>query len=390
MKIYHYLLSLFALSACENKDLPSCRVNIQLLPPEGHSTMPYDGMEVTLTNKQQGTAYTSRCSSTGVASFQVEYGDYTASTHYQASSGLIFSGRLESLLLSPEQEETTVSVNLPLVRSTSNALVIKEIYYGGCLGRSGRFYLADQYVTLYNNSDATIYLDGLCVGVVDPSNSKESPWMKHTNMKRIPVNDLTWQFPGSGKEYPLHPGDETTIATNAVDHTGGEYQHPNSVDLSKVDWVFWNGELENQTEPGITPMNLISNVNPSIWMYAFPVIGPAFMVFSLQETTAEAYINNSANYELRPEANNKVKRYLMIPKEWVIDCVDCIEGSSQVAFKRVPSDLDNGVAYIPDGTYSGKSLVRKKAAVPVDRVIYQDTNNSTQDMEVSEPTLKGK
>lgn len=390
MKICHYLLSLFALSACENKDLPSCRVNIQLLPPEGYSTMPYDGMEVTLTNKQQGTAYTSRCSSAGVASFQVEYGDYTASTHYQAGSGLIFSGRLESLPLSPEQGETTVSVNLPLVRSTSNALVIKEIYYGGCLGRSGRFYLADQYVTLYNNSDATIYLDGLCVGVVDPSNSKESPWMKHTNMKRIPVNDLTWQFPGSGKEYPLHPGNETTIATNAVDHTGGEYQHPNSVDLSKVDWVFWDGELENQTEPGVTPMNLISNVNPSLWKYSFSVIGPAFMVFSLQGTTAEAYVNNSANFEPRPEASNKVKRYLMIPKEWVIDCVDCVEGSTQVAFKRVPGDLDNGTAYIPDGTYSGKSLVRKKATVPVDRVIYQDTNNSTQDLEVSEPTLKNR
>lgn len=390
MKLFHYLLSLFALSACESGDLPSSRINIQLLPPEGYSTMTLDGMEVTLTNKQQGTAYTSCCSSAGVASFQVEYGDYTASTHHQASSGLIFSGRLESLLLSPEQGETVATVQLPLVRSTSNALVIKEIYYGGCTDQLGKWYLADQYVTLYNNSDATIYLDGLCVGVVDPSNSKESPWMKCTDMKRIPVNDLTWQFPGSGKEYPLHPGNETTIATNAVNHTGGEYQHPNSVDLSKVDWAFWDSELENQAEPGVTPMNLLSNVNPSIWKYAFSVVGPAWMVFSLQETTTEAYITNPANFEARPEAANQSKRYLMIPKEWVIDCIDCVEGPSQVAFKRVPSELDNGAAYIPHGTYSGQSLVRKRAATLIDRVIYQDTNNSAQDFEVSEPTLKNK
>ena len=391
MKTTYYLLLtllIIAFAACKNEDTPSCTIHIQLLPPEGYSTLAFGEMEVTLTNKAQGTVYTSRCSAAGLASFNVEYGYYTASVHYQASNGLIFSGRLESLPLLPEQGETAGTVNMQLLRSVSNALVIKEIYYSGCKDAEGMMYLADQYVTLYNNSDATLYLDGLCVGVVDPSNSLESPWLANTEMQRIPVNDLTWQFPGSGQEHPLQPGAETTIATNAINHSGGEFQHVNSVDLSKVDWAFWDAALNNQIEAGVTPMNLAAKLNPYTISYVFPVIGPAFMVFSLQGTTMEQYVNNTANLEPRPKAANQNKRYLMIPKEWVIDCIDCVAGINQLPLKRVPNELDNGAAYLPSGIYSGKSLIRKRTINADGRTIYQDTNNSTNDLEVSEPTLK--
>ena len=393
MKTIYYLsfLLILALAACNDKGSPSCAITIQVLPPEGYPTLALNEMEVTLTNKSLGTTYTSPCSSAGLASFGVEHGYYTAAVFYQSSSGLLFSARLESLPLLPEQGETAGMVSMQLVRSTTHSLVIKEIYYSGCTDQQGKAYVADQYVTLYNNSDATIYLDGLCVGVVDPSNSTESPWMKHTDMQRIPVNDLTWQFPGNGKEHPLHPGAETTLATNAVNHTGGEYQHKNSVDLSKVDWGFFDESLDGQTiEAGVAAMNLIAKLNPSTWKYAFPVIGPAFMVFSLQGTTAETYVGNPANLAPRPYANNQNKRYLMIPREWVIDCIDCVEGVGQLPFKRVPNGLDNGAAYLSTGIYSGKSLIRKRTVRPDGRAIYQDTNNSTQDLEVSEPTLKKK
>lgn len=392
MKTTYYLLLtvlILVLAACKNEETPSCTVHIQLLPPEGYSTLAFGEMEVTLTNKAQGTAYTSRCSAAGLASFNVEYGYYTASVHYQASSGLIFSGRLESLPLLPEQGETAGTVNIQLIRSASNALVIKEIYYSGCKSAEGMMYLADQYVTLYNNSDTILYLDGLCVGVVDPSNSLESPWLATSaEMKRIPVNDLTWQFPGSGKEHPLQPGAETTIATNAINHSGGEFQHVNSVDLSKVDWGFWDAALDNQIEAGVKPMNLAAKLNSSTWLYSFPVIGPAFMIFSMQGTTVEDYANNPANLEPKPKATNPNKRYLMIPKEWVIDCIDCVAGFDQLPLKRVPNELDSGAAYLPLGAYSGKSLIRKKTINVDGRTIYQDTNNSTNDLEVSEPTLK--
>lgn len=388
MKKGFYLLLALVLffASCSEDEKQSSSIYIQLVAPEGYSTLPYEEMEVALTNKDQGTVYSVHCSSTGKASFNVEPGYYAASVHYQAASGLIFSGRIESLSLLSDQEQGVIE--LPLSQAKINALVIKEIYFGGCMGLNDKEYQADQYVTLYNNSDQTIYLDGLCVGIVDPGSNLESPWMNYTDMKRIPVNDLTWQFPGKGKEYPLAPGEETTIATNAVDHTGGEFQHANSVDLSGVDWGFWDVSLERQNiTADVKPMTLLANLNPLLVMYSLPVFGPTFMVFSLQDSPEE-YVQDPDNREPRPQAANQDKRYLMVPQEWVIDCIECVKDINSP--KRVPNELDNGKCYIPGDRYSGRSIIRKKTGMADGHVIYQDTNNSAEDMEVTFATLKTK
>lgn len=391
MKATYYLLIAFLLffSSCSEEEQSSCQVKIQLLPPEGYPTLPFEEMTVILTNQSQGGTYKSICSSTGLVDFHVECGYYTVSVHYQATSGLIFSGRIESLALLPEQGNTSESVELQLFRSKTNAIVIKEIYYGGCIGKMGEEYQADQYVTLYNNSSETVYLDKLCMAVVDPANSMESPWMKYADMSRIPINDLTWQFPGTGNDYPLAPGAETTIATNAVNHAGGEYQHTNSVDLSKADWGFWDVSLSGQDiHPGVTPLRLISKLNPNISKYFFPIWEPTFMIFSLQGISTEDYVSDLNNREPRPQATNQSKLYLMVPQEWVIDCVECVRSADMITLKRVPNNLNHTPAYISEGAYCGKSLVRKKSLGTNKQVIYQDTNNAFDDFEVSVPLLK--
>lgn len=390
MKAIYYYLSpviLLAFAACNDNEQQSCTVTVRVIPPAMDTEVSFEDIKVTLTNKAQGTTYSALCSTEGVASLQVEYGEYTVAVHYQTPSGIIYSGRIESLSLLPEQVETLQPVELHLTQSPTHAIVIKEIFYAGHTLELGIRYLADQYITLYNNSDATIYLDGLCVGMVDPANSTESPWMKYTNMERIPISSFTWQFPGSGTEYPLLPGKETTIATNAVDHTSGEYNHPSAIDLSTADWAFWDAALDLQSiNPGVKPLNLISNLNPMMGGYNFPATGATIIVFRMED--AENYINNPANKELRPEATNQDRRYLMIPKEWILDCVECIENPTLPSPKRVPAELDNGSIYIPEGIYSGYSVIRKKAPGQTGQTIYQDTNNSTEDMEISTPTLK--
>lgn len=391
MKTIYYLLIAFLLffSSCSDDEQSSCQINIQLLPPAGYPVLPFEEMTVILTNQSQGGTYKSGCSSTGLANFHVECGYYTVSVHYQSVSGLIFSGRIESLALLPDKGDTSGLVELQLSRSETNAIIIKEIYYGGCIGKMGEEYQADQYVTLFNNSSETVYLDGLCVAVVDPANGIESPWMKYTDMSRIPINDLTWQFPGTGKEYPLAPGAETTIATNAVNHTGGEYQHSNSVDLSKVDWGFWDVSLSGQNiQPGVIPLNLIAKLNPNISKYFLPIWEPTFMIFSLQGSSSEDYVSDLNNRVPRPQATNQSKLYLTVPQEWVIDCVECVRSADMITLKRVPDNLNHTPVYISEGAYCGKSIVRKKSLGTDGRIIYQDTNNAFEDFEVSVPLLK--
>lgn len=388
-RFYILILLAFLLFSCSEEDYNSCTVNIQLILPDEYKNLAIDEMKVDLTNKDQGNTYSSYCSSEGKATLDVECGYYTASVHYQTASGLIFNGRIENLALLSGEE--VVATTIQLTRSQTNALVIKEIYFGGCIGKNGEGYQADQYVTLYNNSQEVIYLDGLCVAVVDPASNIQSPWMKYTDMARIPVNDLTWQFPGDGKQYPLAPGAETTIATNAVDHKGGEYEHTNSVDLSKVDWGFWDVSLKRQAiSPGVNPMKLILNLNPGQLMYSLAVNGSAIMVFKVEGDGTDTYINDPLNREPRPQSSNKNKYYLMIPKTWVIDCVECVNNENQVASKRVPGDMDNGAAYIPGNPYTGKSLIRKSSSNEKGQLIYQDTNNSTNDLTITTPSLKNK
>ncbi len=70
------------------------------------------------------------------------------------------------------------------------------------------------------------------------------------------------------------------------------------------------------------------------------------MIFGFEGISAEEYVNNPLNREEnRPGASNKTKFYLMIPKEWVIDCVECVENEAN-ANKRVPDELNHGPVYI--------------------------------------------
>lgn len=116
----YYVLFFFVLFLCActgDENSSSCFVSVQLLSPTDEVTLPFEEMEVVLTNKDQGTVYTSSCASDGVALFNVEYGYYTVAVHYQSASGIIFSGRLESLSLLPEQGEEVMKVQLQLARS---------------------------------------------------------------------------------------------------------------------------------------------------------------------------------------------------------------------------------------------------------------------------------
>lgn len=400
MKAFHYL-SLFLLlpllfaSCLDEEENRAGVVSIQLVAPEGYPDFDFDGMTVTLTSQSgQGTTYTSPSSPTGLTKFNVEYGEYAATVHHQTVAGIVFNGRVESILLIPEKENATEAIKLPLSQAQTNALVIKEIYYGGCLDKEGEWYNSDQYVTLYNNSDEMIYLDGLCVAMVNPTtNQTQSPWMKENpDMKLIPVHDYTWQFPGNGTDHPLNPRTSTTIATNAVNHTGGEYGHPGSVDLSKVNWAFWDEGLPKQAvpAPGVVPMKLLWRINPLGTRYTLSAAGPALMVFSLPGIeSAETYVKDPNHNRPQPGANLQGLKYLMVPREWVIDCVDCVENALQVSNCRVPATLNLRPAYLPQGWYKGASLVRRQRTTADGHIAYQDTNNAAEDLVVSTPLLKG-
>ena len=78
----------------------------------------------------------------------------------------------------------------------------------------------------------------------------------------------------------------------------------------------------------------------------------------------------------------------MIPKDWVIDGVECVVSASS-ANKRIPNNIDAGFTYIQTKNL-GNSVCRKIDEIIDGRIIYVDTNNSSEDFEVVPNTFKNR
>ena len=134
----------------------------------------------------------------------------------------------------PETEET-----ISLAAGRPRSLVISEFSDKAEPNAAG-FYGFGHYLELYNNGDTTVYLDKMLIGrgMAIDYDRPSWPCMDYERWSNDP--DGVWivflyQFPGSGRDYPLMPGDIAVIATDAIDHRGfGE----GAVDLSGADFEF--------------------------------------------------------------------------------------------------------------------------------------------------------
>lgn len=69
----------------------------------------------------------------------------------------------------------------------------------------------------------------------------------------------------------------------------------------------------------------------------------------------------------------------MIPQEYVLDGVDLVNSVEAKRVKHLRPEVDAGMAF-NTADYNGTSLRRKVISITADgRVVYQDTNNSSDD-----------
>ena len=76
----------------------------------------------------------------------------------------------------------------------------------------------------------------------------------------------------------------------------------------------------------------------------------------------------------------------MIPSDWVIDGVECVISRAQ-ANKRLTTNVDAGFIFM-ENQNEGLAVVRKIESVEGGRIVYRDTNNSSEDFEVKPASLK--
>lgn len=377
------LLWLVATVSCTSPHGEGHRFWVRLQMPENSILSSPEGAEVRLVNNDNGTIYTATADATGLIAMDVEYGIYHLTAQLvwnESNTQHLFNAGQENLRLTTTADINNDTLTLSLAYSPLSILIIKEIYYAGCRDDNGKAYIRDAYVSICNNSLKTVWLDSLCIGAVAPiTASQPSNWLRYTD-SIIPISLAAWQVPGSGHDHPLPPGKATVIAVNAVDHTGKEYNHPNSVDLSHADWGFYHTSLSNNDiAAGVTPLHLFWKTGNSKG-YSFAINGPSIVLFRIPGMTADEYAAHPGNILQEPNSASSSK-YLVFPRKWVLDCVDCVPDATKRGCKRVHSSLDSEPTFLPSGTYSARSLHRKQTGIIDGQIIYQDTNNSMNDFE---------
>ncbi len=129
----------------------------------------------------------------------------------------------------------------------------------------GPTYTYGTYLELYNDSEETVYLDGMILGFAW-SRYRENPigWTCSISLPFRTDPQGVWanwflRFPGSGTDHPVAPGETVLIARSAIDHTP---VHSSLEDLSGADFEFApefsadNPDVPNLTSIGLDALNI--------------------------------------------------------------------------------------------------------------------------------------
>jgi hypothetical protein len=371
-----------AVFSCKDDVTPSHTLNITLALPDGFTlaTVPA-GVEVKVLNVQTGRESVLTTTETGSATSVLVEGYYNISTSFQIKVGndtYTFNGVLNNYFLN---QESTASVNL-ILASNGGGLVIKEIYFSGSKTPDNKSYYDDQFHEIYNNSNDTLYADGLCIGFLQQTSNNPNVWLKNdgvTFMDQLPLTFHVWIIPGTGKEHPIYPGKSIVIAEDGINHKTDPNGNPNSpVNLANADWESYvevsGKDLDSPTVPNMTMMYTTSTTMND-WLHS--VFGYAEIIFRLP-VDWHTYVANPDNFKTLPGSTSTTK-YFMVDKSYVIDAVEIVRVEADKRYKRLPNELDAGYTYLDGGTYCSKSVRRKANLIVNGRVIYKDTNNSSED-----------
>lgn len=278
-----------------------------------------------------------------------------------------YSGTLTNKVITSD-----TSLSIDAAASKAGALVFKEIYYNGASG----YYFKDQFYEIYNNSDEVQYVDGLCIGTLMPATASTTIYnwiVEDGHPENYVYLGAVWQIPGSGSDYPVKPGESIIIAQGAQNHKLIKDTSP--VDLSKAEFeTFIVNQTVNPDNPESVNMTLKIDFNVLGTQWLSSVFGCAYVIFF-----PDREFDNST--WVQPDGyTTKAKEF---PIDCIIDGVELVNNATKINQKRMPTTIDAGATFT-GATYTGKSVCRKIRSTKDGRNLYMDTNNSSDDFQVTD------
>ncbi|QQT28159.1 DUF4876 domain-containing protein [Sphingobacterium spiritivorum] len=323
-------------------------------------------------------------------------------------SDIAFSSLITDYTVNPNNP---TSLNLSLQAGQYSPLVIKQLYYAGSSTTQGASF-RDQFIEIYNNSAEVQYADSLYIGeamgTLNASTtyayqpvSKQYDWSKSYGMPaNINANEdyvyarTVLMIPGTGKQYPINPGESIVIAATAINHKS-PYSGTDGKEISVKDPSLTidlsNADFEAHYAPYLgTVRPLASDVDnpnvPNLTVFKFSGTD-LIMSVAAQQSWFIFRNGNLGEFDKWPSydypfADGRVKTgvYLQIPVANILDAVDLQSAITNTNYpKKFNAEIDAGQKSVTGGQNSSNSIIRKTKEIINGRKVLSDTNNSTED-----------
>lgn len=348
-------------------------LTVNVTAPDGYTTEQIPELSVTAVNSDKEVEYTETISAgTSSVTFDVVSGQYQVTVSGRYSATVTFTGATTANVYA--DAATTVALS----EVYKSPLVFKEIYNTSYL-----YKLNDTYMEIVNNSDEVQYLDQVILGQIT-SLSAQNTWVDESGavLNKYPIYGVVAAFPGTGKDYPLQPGESVVVANDATKWEDA------GIDLTNANWECYvaNATMAD-TDYDAPNLDIVYNLENQRRLGAGFFGGGVVMAKLPDGVTPAAFAAESSNYMTEPNKAGATQLYFMIPSEYLLDAVELFSSSSSDRYHTLLARDDAGYALCTG--WSGKSIRRKVTKVENGRAYYQDTNNSTDDFLTEQPLTPG-
>ena len=365
MKKFIILLSAAVLAlgfaACEQ--LPKL-ANITIQLKADGAAFSQAGVTVTVLSNT-GTKFESLTNESGVASFTLPMGSYSASANYKTAAAgvrVVYSGSIPSVVAAVDG---TTSYTIDLNRVENQQIIIKELYNTGCPKDGGNAYFDDAYVILYNNSDLEADASDIVFSFVAPYNANGANKyyvdgnLLYENENWIPAYGAIWWFTSPVK-IPAYSQIVVAIF-GAIDHTATV---PASVNLANSGY-YWmsNSDVAAYTNKKYAVADMIPAANYLTTVpisqgnaWALSNSAPGFYIGRMSNAEAKALCENTDAFDhtMGTSAAFNVAKF---PKANVVDAIEVWSAANKDKSQlRFSSDINTGM--IPITNKMGYSVYR--------------------------------
>ncbi len=304
---------------------------------------------------------------------------------------VVISLRMENVNVNTVGQKIEGYVNSLPANALGKDFIFSEVFFNGETN-SGRMMHPDQYIVLFNPTEDVLYADGVSIGVtMHISWWPKELWYDSYYPDQVPIGGFI-TIPGSGKEHPVQPGEKLVIAFTAINHSevvDGEIAYDHAVDLSGADYEIYYGPDANDVDNPSVPNVLITENGDSYGFFFQPRGYVSPVMFRLEnglQTTVDAFVNSHTTLskthveatETTPEGDIDI-HILAVETDKIIDGIQTSDVPQDVKTRVVPEVVDRG-KFLVNGCHRQELCIRKEIKVG-DKIFYQDTNNSSEDMQ---------